>query len=410
MFTMELMFGKQNKVFKIMPDTSTSWIWVTSVDWIDDPNLIENAEHFQCGYAKNKFDRKASSTFIGKNKTAIWRNSFHSYEYNAWPSNLHKTHNRLASGELVSDYVGYDEIIDKLVRHDFIYANKSENLGDFQGDGSLGLNTQTKIVEYNSSTFTNTLFTYEVIKKNQFGIYFKTEEDKQDSFIFFGDHQSYFTKGEPEYFKVKNIQENPWDVTISKFWYGENVWVNGTTQEGFSARYYSGYSSVGLPVDDYKDFFEKVEPDRKKYRISGTPFLAWACESRNNFQDFQYKVGNKTVTISRYELMIRIDQVCIFYIYPLDQDYVILGIPAMRGVPLLFDLEEKRIGIYNQTSQSYDKEAIGGIKWIIIAILILVAFVIFFAIWCYQRTVRHRKQRLNLNYLLSELQIIILLF
>lgn len=208
---------------------------------------------------------------------------------------------------------------------------------------------------------------------------------------------------EPEVFKIRNSPENPWDVLVNKFWYGEDVWIYGESREGFSARYFSGYSTIGIPVDDFKEFFTRIEPDRDKYRILGTPFLAWAWESRNEFKDFEYQIGTKNITISRFEVMIRIDKVWIFYIYPLDQEYIILGIPSMRGVPLTFDYKNKTVSIYNQTEPIYNRDDLGGIKWIIVTLSILAIFVVLFIIWCYQRTIRHRKQRLLLNDLLNEL-------
>lgn len=190
MFTMDIMFGRQKEVFRIMPDTSTSWIWVTSVEWVDNPKMIGDESYSQWGYAENKFDGNTSNSFTKLNDTAIWKNSFHSYEYNMdWTDCPQKTHNRLASGILANDYIGYDAIIDRLIKHDFIYANLSENLGDFQADGSLGLNSLANNSDYNISCFTENLYKYKVIDKDEFSIYFESEQGIRDSYIYFGHNQ-----------------------------------------------------------------------------------------------------------------------------------------------------------------------------------------------------------------------------
>lgn len=109
------------------------------------------------------------------------------------------------------------------------------------------------------------------------------------------------------------------------------------------------------------------------------------------------------VKMSKFEIFIRIDTRCIFYIYPTETDYFIFGIPTMRGVPMAFDIEKSQIGIWPQRQYQYDREPSHNWKWFLIGGIVGGLLILILIIWCTQRNIRHRKQRVNLQYLLNEL-------
>mmetsp|Transcript_13976 Transcript_13976/g.16196 ORF Transcript_13976/g.16196 Transcript_13976/m.16196 type:complete len:175 (+) Transcript_13976:363-887(+) len=169
---------------------------------------LPQEDESECQYAQNKFDKATSASFNGTNETASWTNEFHSYE-----SSLKKTHSRFAWGMKAKDYVGTSLI--KYIFHDIIYVNVTENLGDFQADGALGLTSARRIDDHTRS-FVSRLRDKEVIDNETFSIYFG-DQSKQDSYILFGDYTKKLNVSDALFIKSKSYPGYPWTVPIETF-------------------------------------------------------------------------------------------------------------------------------------------------------------------------------------------------
>ena len=357
-----LYFGSPPKVFNVIFDTGSSWIWLNDVS---------------CGQNCHKaaaFNQSESSTFEASDE------------------NFQLQYGK-GSG---SARLGYDTVSlglqeGRVTRQPFLLMQKSQDFDGMEADGLVvsprqGLSFSRLSADY--STLLDNLKAQGVIHETLFAFYLSDNYDasnpnpKLPSSLSFGsmDLEKY-ALSDLTYVAV-NAATGYWAVPISVVTIG-----NETMVENSYAIIDSGTSLITTPVVVYWKInaliCERVACE------SSQDFTVFACPNgeEKHLPDLSFTLDGSSFPLSPKHYILKEGNFCVALLYPFDMSNVyILGDAFMRAYYTVYDADNSRIGLANSINNPPPTQG-----WRVLVIILGVLLLLIVGVVGSCLFVKHRK-------------------
>lgn len=317
-----LQIGSKNQEFSVVYDTGSEWTWIPKFNCDGCPTNHKFNPITSSSYS-NLDIRKELQYGKGKCEGYISRETFNFRE-------------------------------EPFTSMKFLLVDIAEDFDGTQADGIAGL---TPVSTDGSDLLLEVMVNKGVIDSKQFTVYIG-KEGVDDSYIHFGQYQD--STENVTYLPLTPVtseaNQTYWSTDMEEFRYGNDEIKLGAT----STVWDTGTSLIAMPKGDVSKFVMYVAGDRPVYTVQDT-FYMIPCDNRNEFQDLNFKFGDKTVVVSKYEYLLYDGTYCLFLIQSMGvpepkYNFVLLGDMFLRGSKIIHDAENMRLGLFPQKRYNYGKD------------------------------------------------------
>ena len=245
------------------------------------------------------------------------------------------------NGTVVNDQVFLDDTVSNSINMKMLAIENAEDLEGTQADGILGL---APIPSSGADSFVKKLADGQVIDGASFTVYLGVLSES--SYIEFGRY-----KGSTENVTwIPLISTAYWMVTLDSFIYKNTDLRLKSTRAVLD----TGSSIIGFPTEDLKSLIFAIKEDRQLYYLEDINFYAMKCSSVYEFTDITVNIGGHLTLIPPKEYLLKLSDYCIFYIFDLGASvkFILLGDTYLRGNIIIHDIENKRIGMFDQVAHN----------------------------------------------------------
>ncbi|CAG9330743.1 cathD_3 [Blepharisma stoltei] len=355
--------GTPSSTFKVLFDTGSSWLWVTS----------KGCEF--CHECK-QFDYEESSSYIS-NDTYITLDYGQSSAYG------------VVSTERVR--IGDNTALQAIDQY-FVLAVFDIEFENLHADGILGLAFSG--LSKGTSPLIQTLRRQGVIRNARFSIYLNDndfeEEDvsPRSAMIIDGfDLHKYSTVTKFTYIDL--VKGYHWEVPLSSLNFGSNTIAKKET-----AIISTGESLLLGPKSDVAAIYNTLQ---KSFGCYNGPFgfLECPCNTKklsNYFPDLTFYLGNYPFAVPGKTYVLAANDTCQILIQPIDSTYWVLGDVFIRNWYINFDMDKARIGFAKAKPSGKKADEEAHYDWLLILIVVgSCVVVISNAIGCYIYCRNRRK-------------------